>query len=560
MVENEPDPEKMKKLKPRDCSVYELEQFLITHRCPLPEVEKRNTTMHVQKLVALAELTLRQQNREFIEFKSTGIKKLMGTVVKKVRGKSGQNVDYQSSEATVSTYTSDEVTSDEPIYDAISDLDSETPLIRSTHPHVMLNHKPTILHPHNFDSPIQMVTQVPRAQLPPAQENMLSACNNNITRESPIPRVRREAYNQEFSKTHLVDPFPSRSYPTRPSNLPPPPPSMLQPQQAMSGRVINNHTQFDTQFESAFEHSSDQTAPGFNAQNKVNAQNGVQGVNHDPPHQHFFQSTPVVPTQFHQPNNAELKKVTFQNPTSTKSEESFRVNNTVPQSDKPFRSKFMTKFCERTVNIETYVSAVDRWRKSNNVSVESAVSVALGNFSNLELSNHIANSLTPQAYSDFDSFRAQMKQHLGKTTNEWYDIFDSATRMSSETTFVYFARLQNTLKLSLNITSLSDEHKRVVSRKFLKTIHPTLRSHLEARDTMPSFEELPQVAGRIETALKLPKGSVATVNAINAQLKCDLCKKPGHTLTQCWGNPLNDNFDLEKFRKLLHIPSKNSKN
>ena len=537
--------------------MYELEQFLITHRCPLPEVEKRNTSTHVQKLVALAELTLRQQNRKFIEFKSTGLKKFMGTVVNKVRGKSAQNVDYSDSEATGSTYTSGEVT-DEPIYDIVSDLDSTTPLLSSTHPQVKLNRKPTILHPHNFDAPIEMVDQVPRAQLPPAQENMLSACYNNARRESPIPMGRRHANYNEFDRTHLVNGFSSRPNLTRPSNLPPPPPGMLDPPQTMSGVGYQNNAHVDTPFKSAVDYAPEHVAPS------VNIQSGVKGVPHDPTRQHLFHSTPISPNHLQQPSLTPAKKVEFQKPANTESDKVVESHHNDYQSEKPYRSKFITKFCERTVNIETYVSAVDRWRKSNNVSVESAISVALGNFSNLELSNHIANSLTPEAYTDFDSFRAQMKQHLGKTTNEWYDIFDSATRMSSETTFVYFARLQNTLKLSLNITSLSDEHKRVVSRKFLKTIHPTLRSHLEARDTMPSFEDLPQVAGRIETALKLPKGSVATVNAINPQLKCDLCKKTGHTLSACWGNPLNENFDLEKFRNQLHvqlqIPSKTSKN
>ena len=119
-------------------------------------------------------------------------------------------------------------------------------------------------------------------------------------------------------------------------------------------------------------------------------------------------------------------------------------------------------------------------------------------------------------------------------------------------------------------------------RKFYKSVHPTLRGHLELREPEPSFTELPFLANKIELALSIEKGATVELNHISSaespkSMKpknlsesrepkgrvtwndrfCELCKGKNHTIEFCFGNPMGRNFDMLKFSKMHNLNQKN---
>ena len=227
-------------------------------------------------------------------------------------------------------------------------------------------------------------------------------------------------------------------------------------------------------------------------------------------------------------------------------------------------------FNDTTDDIEQYLVALKRWQRLNNITDTVAISVGLQNFKSLELSNFTETSLSNYAFRSIDAFCEEVTRTLGKTQNQWLDIFDTIKRKQSESCFTFFARLQSVLKNALGVTNLNAEHERLIVRKFLKSIHPTLRGHLESRDEPITFANAAIIANRIELALGLPKGGTVTEvhnivqskrppqrGAGRAKHWCHICNREGsHTTDYCFGNPNSANFDLEKF-KVVNGVSKN---
>ena len=256
-------------------------------------------------------------------------------------------------------------------------------------------------------------------------------------------------------------------------------------------------------------------------------------------------------------------------------------------TNKPlFNTKFLQKFNEKENDIEAYLMALNRWKRLNHVPDGPAISVGLANFSNIDLANYTEAGLTPQAFEDFTLFETEVKKLLGKTTNQWFDLFDTVKRKPSETCFTFYSRLQSILKSALKITQFLPEHERLIMRKFYKSVHPTLRGHLELREPEPTFSELPFLANKIELALSIEKGATVELNHIASAetqkpLKqserskndshprdskgrgvwtdrfCELCKGKNHTIDFCFGNPMGRNFDMHKFSKMHNLNSKN---
>ena len=237
---------------------------------------------------------------------------------------------------------------------------------------------------------------------------------------------------------------------------------------------------------------------------------------------------------------------------------------------KSYTSKFTTIFNEATDDIEQYLVALKRWQRLNNISDRIAISVGLQNFKSPELANCIETSLGEEAFTSFSIFCEEVNRMLGRTKNQWLDIFDTVKRKSTDSCYTYFARLQMILRNALGVTKLNSEHERLVVRKFLKSINPTLRGHLESRDEPINFTNCPIIANRIELALGLSRGGTVTevhniTHGSRANPKpnfrrsqfCHICNKDGsHSTAYCYGNPNSDNFDLEKFKVVSGI-SKN---
>ena len=234
-----------------------------------------------------------------------------------------------------------------------------------------------------------------------------------------------------------------------------------------------------------------------------------------------------------------------------------------------YKTKFTTIYNEKDQDIEAYIAALTRWKRLNSIPDKFAISAGLQNFKSVELANFTESGLTPKAFSDFETFSSEVRKLLGRTSTQWLDSFDSCRRSSSESCFTFFARLQNILKSALKLQEFNEEHRRLIIRKFLKSVHPTLRGHLELRETEPTFEEYPAIANRIELALALPKGSVVELNHVQNDVsrpsqrsekkerpisKCTLCNKNGHELSNCFGNPLSKRFDLARFSQTHGLP------
>ena len=235
-----------------------------------------------------------------------------------------------------------------------------------------------------------------------------------------------------------------------------------------------------------------------------------------------------------------------------------------------YKTKFTTIYKEKDCDIEQYITALQRWKRLNAIPDSIAISAGLQNFASCELANYTESGLSPEAFENFETFSTELRKLLGRTSEQWLDFFDSCRRKPTESTFTFFARLQSILKSALKITEFSDEHKRLIRRKFLKSVHPTLRGHLELREIEPTFEELPFLANKIELSLDLPKGSTVEIHnlteppkaktsntpkngrSVSFQKKdpCQICKKISHTTDFCFGNPMSKSYDLERFHAI----------
>ena len=242
--------------------------------------------------------------------------------------------------------------------------------------------------------------------------------------------------------------------------------------------------------------------------------------------------------------------------------------------DKPFRSKFLTKFDEKKTSIESYIAAVDRWRVANEISDDQAMAVALDGFTNLELANHVSTGIMSSGISTFENFCQKLREYLGRSKTQFLDEFDSTKRKSQESPYVFLARLQDLLKLGLELEDLTSEHNELIVRRFLKGLHPKLRGLLEARDEVLTIDTVAKLAWRLETALQIPAGAtVETINNIDTNKvvasekkvsfqpkKCEICGKSSHNTSRCFGNPASRDFDLNRFYSInnhLERPSKN---
>ena len=233
-----------------------------------------------------------------------------------------------------------------------------------------------------------------------------------------------------------------------------------------------------------------------------------------------------------------------------------------------YKTKFTTIYKEKDCDIEQYITALQRWKRLNSIPDTVAISAGLQNFASCELANYTESGLSQDAFVNFEVFSKELRKLLGRTSEQWLDSFDSCRRKPTESTFTFFARLQSILKSALKISEFSDEHKRLIKRKFLKSIHPTLRGHLELREIEPTFEELPFLANKIELSLDLPKGSTVEIHHMSESPKanasrnfkkesfkkgfdpCHICKASNHTTDYCFGNPMSERYNLEKFKAI----------
>ena len=230
-----------------------------------------------------------------------------------------------------------------------------------------------------------------------------------------------------------------------------------------------------------------------------------------------------------------------------------------------FKSKFTVRFDEKKISIESYLSAVDRWRRTNQATDSQAINIALDGFVNVELSNHINQGLLSEgSVHTFEEFVKQMRLFLGKTNEEYLEEFESTKRKPTESPFVFLSRLIDLLQMGMKLEKRTKEHNEMIVRRFLQGLNPQLRAQLKARDDPVTIANCAQIAHRVETAMSLPKGaSVEKLNAIDAKpenkvrfqsesnrMKCSICNGEYHSTKNCFGNPASDKFDLARFYKI----------
>ena len=261
----------------------------------------------------------------------------------------------------------------------------------------------------------------------------------------------------------------------------------------------------------------------------------------------------------------------------SKRDQNFLSQDLTRMSQRPVDKgyKFTAKFDTDKMDIEDYLQNLARWQLANNASDHTTIMQGLQNFSNVGLANSIAETLT---CTDFAAFTEEMKVKLGKNRRQWYQTYNRDIRKKDESCFVLLGKLTSHLRLGLGVPELSDEHKSMIVEKFLDIVNPQLRGYLEARDEPVTYENVAEIANRIELAQNIPRTQPASINnfgAIKAKpdtgnsgfrnssrpqqklLECHLCKTVGHTMDWCFGNPLSQKYDIKKFMEIQKFRSAN---
>ena len=119
--------------------------------------------------------------------------------------------------------------------------------------------------------------------------------------------------------------------------------------------------------------------------------------------------------------------------------------------------------------------------------------------------------------------------------------------------------------MGLGVTDLAYDQKTMVVEKYLATLHPELQGFLEIREVEPDFDNIAQIATKIELARNIPRIRPAAVNNFQATrvshddkmiqnagkkpiLMCDFCKGKGHTTDWCYGNPTSKKYNSDCFK------------
>ena len=257
--------------------------------------------------------------------------------------------------------------------------------------------------------------------------------------------------------------------------------------------------------------------------------------------------------------------------------------------------KFTDKYGDN-MDIEDYILSLNRWRTATGASDSQAIMQGLANFSNVTTANQVVETLPDEAMHDFVIFVNSLREKLGKTARAWYQQFNRDVRKSNESCYLLLGKLASHLRLGLEVSVLSAEHEKMVVERFLECLHPELRGILEARDDPPRFDNIAEIANRVELARGIPRIKPASINNTlrnptktdqrekdskagacftchqkghfthecpfrqksNSILpqksleKCTCCKKVGHNAERCFLNPLSENFDLKKYRE-FHV-------
>jgi hypothetical protein len=237
-----------------------------------------------------------------------------------------------------------------------------------------------------------------------------------------------------------------------------------------------------------------------------------------------------------------------------------QTNSRINVANDRNKYKFELKYDSNTITIEHFLKSLERWRLSNDASDEKAIFQGLNNFKNVALANNISETLSLEALGNFEIFSEELRSRLGNSPREWYRSFNTTRRQKSETCYEFFSKLVSELKMGLQVTMLSHEHKAMLLEKFLSELHPELRGLLEIREPEVTFENVALVAHKIETIKGIPRVACVSINNFekkSAKLNfsradrenwfCDFCQNKGHTRNYCFKNPESKSFNLERF-------------
>ena len=249
--------------------------------------------------------------------------------------------------------------------------------------------------------------------------------------------------------------------------------------------------------------------------------------------------------------------------------------------------KFTAIYDPEKLDIEDYVVNLSRWKRATNTPDEAAILQGLQNFKQTSAANYISETLTAHELTNFDEFTSVLMRKLGKTPRQWYAAFCKATRRKDESCDMLMGKLSSHLRLGTGVGILTQEHQAMVVERFLDCLHPELRGFLEARDEPVNYENAAEIANRVELARNIPRvkpaaivsntevikaevkpsynkvqrkcygcGDVGHLKAdfpnpnAKSKIKCPLCRRAGHTIDYCYGNPHGKNPNPAKFLEI----------
>ena len=241
------------------------------------------------------------------------------------------------------------------------------------------------------------------------------------------------------------------------------------------------------------------------------------------------------------------------------------------ESRSKLNTKFTYKFKAQDCDIAEYLSAVERYAENMHLTQSETIFLALANFERADESNLCAESLSSEEKLNWELFKQALINKLGKTCEDYWELFENTTRKSSESPQTFLSKLTIFYKKANEISTLSESHKAEIVRRFRKGINPQLKCHLDAINAT-DYATIANLSRRLERAHGIPCGFSARVNNIQfpalssagdqskksepqnspktpnfknssqTKTKCPVCSKLGHSAKFCFFNPLSQKY------------------
>ena len=246
----------------------------------------------------------------------------------------------------------------------------------------------------------------------------------------------------------------------------------------------------------------------------------------------------------------EKSKVFVQTMNINSDKNSLTANRDNFSESNPPRSlqKFKQRYRKDGGDISDYLMSVERYGDLYNIPDRDLILLALMNFESIEQANSIESFLTFKEQNSWKPFCEKLIQAYGKSSLDYFDMFDNACRNKTQSSAYYLAQLTAWLKRAKNVKFLSKDDQETVVRKFKSTVHPDLKAYLEVKQCS-DYSEIAQVANRYERAYKIPREKPVPVINVCAEKEqngekpsksknnyCEICTISGHSTKHCFFN------------------------